>query len=92
VTTADLIDTIDVRWEVVTAGDVCYEQSMTKRLTPWLRTLAGRGSLVLLGDPGRAYLPATGLHERTRYCVQASLLGIREARTGAVWEVLPHET
>jgi predicted nicotinamide N-methyase len=92
VTTADLIDTIDVRWEVVTAGDVCYEQSMTKRVTPWLRTLAGRGSLVLLGDPGRAYLPATGLRERTRYCVQASLLGIREARTGAVWEVLPHET
>jgi predicted nicotinamide N-methyase len=91
VTTAELIDTVAIRWEVVTAGDVYSEQSMTKRVAPWLRTLAARGSLVLLGDPGRAYLPATGLRERARYCVQAGLLGIREARTDVVWEVLAHE-
>jgi predicted nicotinamide N-methyase len=91
VTIADLIDTADARWEVVTAGDVCYEQSMTRRVMPWLRTLSGRGLLVLLGDPLRAYLPTTGLCERARYCVKASLLGIRETRSGVVWEVLPPE-
>ena len=89
VTTADLIDTTDTGWEVITAGDVCYEQSMAERVTPWLRALAEHGSLVLLGDPERAYLPSTGLREHARYCVRASLLGIRETRSGVVWEVPP---
>jgi predicted nicotinamide N-methyase len=91
VTTADLIDTTDPRWELVTAGDVCYEKSMTERVTPWLRRLARHGSLVLLGDPGRAYLPERGLRERAKYRVQAGLLGIRETAVGVVWEVLPHD-
>ncbi len=60
VTTADVIDTVDRRWQVVTAGDVCYEREMTDRTIPWLRRLAGGGRLVLLGDPGRAYLPNGG--------------------------------
>src|SRR6266853_4983260 len=64
VTTADLIDTADPRWEMITAGDVCYEQPMAGRVSAWLRALARSGSLVLLGDPGRAYLPPDGLRER----------------------------
>jgi predicted nicotinamide N-methyase len=89
VTTADLIDTADPLWEVVTAGDVCYEQPMADRVTAWLRILAGRGRLVLLGDPGRAYVPARGLRERARYPVPTSRdLEDRETRDGFVWEVL----
>src|SRR5467141_940248 len=90
VTTADVLDTCDPRWEVVTAGDVCYERPMADRVTAWLRVLSARGSLVLLGDPGRAYLPAQGLHERARYLVPTSReLVDRESRDGVVWEVLP---
>jgi predicted nicotinamide N-methyase len=90
VTIADVIDTADPHWGIITAGDVCYEQPMAGRVTAWLRALAGSGSLVLLGDPGRAYLPAAGLRERARYLVPTSLeLEDRETREGVVWEVLP---
>jgi predicted nicotinamide N-methyase len=90
VTTADLIDGADPRWEMITAGDVCYEQPMARRVAQWLAALAGRGSLVLLGDPGRAYLPANGLGERARYVVPTSReLEDRDTRDGVVWQVLP---
>ena len=90
VITADVIDATDARWEVVTAGDVCYEQPMADRVTAWLRLLARHGNLVLLGDPGRAYLPVDRLRERARYPVPTSRdLEDREIREGVVWEVLP---
>ena len=90
VTTANGLDTADPGCEVVTAGDVCYERPMAERVTAWLRDLARRGGLVLLGDPGRAYLPSHGLHERARYLVPTSReLEDRESRDGVVWEVLP---
>ena len=90
VTTADPIDTADPRWEIVTAGDVCYEREMTDRLVPWLRSLAGGGCLVLLGDPGRAYLPTDGLRRLASYTVPTSLeLEDSTARDGVVWRVLP---
>src|SRR5206468_3673440 len=90
VTTGDVIDTNDPRWEVVTAGDVCYERPMADRVIRWLRALATSGRLVLLGDPGRAYLPAEGLRECARYLVPTSReLEDRETRDAVVCEVLP---
>jgi predicted nicotinamide N-methyase len=90
VTSADLLDTVDLSWEVVTAGDICYERAMAVRVTPWLAALAARGSLVLLGDPGRAYLPSTGMIERARYIVATSReLEDRDTRDAVVWQVLP---
>jgi predicted nicotinamide N-methyase len=89
ITAADVIDAADPGWEVVAAGDVCYEQPMAARVAAWLRGLA-RGCHVLLGDPGRAYLPASGLRERARYLVSTSRdLEDREIRDGIVWQVLP---
>jgi len=62
---------------------------MADRVATWLRFVAGRGRRVLLGDPGRAYLPAAGLVERARYLVPTSReLEDRETRDGVVWEVL----
>jgi predicted nicotinamide N-methyase len=90
VATEDLLDTVSSRWDVVTAGDVCYEQPMADRATTWLRMLAARRTLVLLSDPGRAYFPSAGLVERARYVVPTSLeLEDREYRETVVWEVLP---
>ena len=89
VTSADLIDTVDTSWEVVAAGDVCYEKPMAYRVTPWLSALAAQSSLVLLGDPGRAYLPKTGMIERARYIVPTSReLEDRDERETIVWQVL----
>jgi predicted nicotinamide N-methyase len=47
----------DEGWEAVLAGDVCYERDTAERVVAWLRALHARGALVLIGDPGRAYLP-----------------------------------
>jgi predicted nicotinamide N-methyase len=89
VATADVIGTTDPRWEVITAGDVCYERPMADRVTVWLRALAHRGCLVLLGDPGRAYLPVDGLLGRAHYVVPTSReLEDRETRDAVVWEVI----
>ena len=76
--------------DVVTAGDICYEQPMTERAVSWLRACAARGSLVLLGDPGRSYLPRTGLVEIARYEVPTSReLEDRDSRETIVYRVLP---
>lgn len=47
--------------DVLTAGDVCYDRDMTARVLPFLQAAADAGVRVLLGDPGRHYLPRTGL-------------------------------
>jgi predicted nicotinamide N-methyase len=62
----------DAAWataEVVLAGDVCYDREMAPAALAWLRRRAAGGALVLLGDPGRAYLPAEGLAPVARYRV-----------------------
>jgi len=90
VQTKDLLDTVDACWGVVTAGDVCYERPMADRVMGWLRGMAARGSLVLLGDPGRAYVPSQGLLERSRYLVSTSReLEDRDCREAVIWQVLP---
>ena len=63
----------ECRWDVVLAGDVCYERPMTEHIWPWLRRLAAAGATVLMADPGRAYLPKHGLLEVARYTVATSL-------------------
>jgi predicted nicotinamide N-methyase len=60
---------LDEGWAVILAGDVCYEQGMASRVLDWLEGLEKRGARVLLGDPGRSYLPATRLRELASYDV-----------------------
>jgi predicted nicotinamide N-methyase len=43
--------------DIVFAGDVFYSRAMTERVLPFLERAAARGATVLVGDPGRAYLP-----------------------------------
>ncbi|MGE5505768.1 MAG: class I SAM-dependent methyltransferase [Actinomycetota bacterium] len=61
------------RWDVVFAGDVCYERPMTDHIWPWLKKLAADGALVVMADPGRAYLPKHGLLRLAAYTVPTSL-------------------
>jgi len=77
-------------WDVVLAGDVCYEQPMAGLATAWLRRLVSAGTEVLLGDPGRSYRPADGLVELARYRVPTSLdLETRTECETVVWRLLP---
>lgn len=57
--------------DVILAGDVCYEETMAGRMVEWLRLAARSGTRVLLGDPGRTYLPA-GLERLASYRVRTS--------------------
>ncbi len=58
--------------DVVLAGDVCYDAAMTAAFLPWLQARVTNGAQVLLGDPGRHYLPSQGIREIARYRVPAS--------------------
>jgi len=71
--TSDLLAREAGDWQAVLAGDMCYERPLAERLLPWLGILASRGALVLLGDPGRAYLPKSGLEPVAHYEVPTSL-------------------
>jgi predicted nicotinamide N-methyase len=83
----DLLET-DGRYAVILAGDVFYSREMSGRVLPFLRRAAARGALVLVGDPGRAYLPTDGMIERTSYDVPVpeSLESVAVRHT-TVWQV-----
>jgi predicted nicotinamide N-methyase len=67
----DLLDDPPPPVEVILAGDVCYQPTMADRILAWLRAASHAGTRVLLGDPGRAYLP-DGLQLLSRYEVTTS--------------------
>jgi len=57
----------DRGWETVLAGDICYERDLAARVTEWLFDLSRRGAAVLIGDPGRSYLPKERLERLASY-------------------------
>lgn len=64
---ASVVDVVGQRcdaWDVVAAGDVFYDRAFAERVEPWLASLARDPKrLVLVGDPGRNYLPPTSAWE-----------------------------
>ena len=84
----DLVDG-PCRWDVILAGDVCYEQQPAQRIVGWLREMA-REAPVWLGDPNRTYLPREGLEPVVRYAVQTTReIEDTDVRNARVWRVLP---
>src|SRR5690606_19388181 len=77
---------LDEGWDVVLAGDVFYDSAFAHRLVPWFETLAGRGAAMPGGDPGRAYLPKTGLARLAAYEVPVTrALEDSEIKRTTVW-------
>jgi predicted nicotinamide N-methyase len=76
----DLLDGQVPHVDVVLAGDVLYERQMAARVLAWLGGFEGT---VLLGDPGRDYLPQRGLVEVAAYDLPATreLEGVTTKRT-----------
>ena len=61
---------------------------MAERVAAWLAAAAREGALVLLGDPGRAYLPRAGLVELARYTVATTReLEDRDSREVAIYRL-----
>ncbi|KRE09872.1 nicotinamide N-methyase [Bosea sp. Root381] len=78
----------DEGWDVVCAGDVCYERAMAERVIAWLEQLAARGAQVLIGDPGRSYLPRARLETLASYAVPVTRsLEDAEIKQSSVWRL-----
>ena len=72
------------------AGDVCYERPMASRVLGWLDQAVAAGIEVLIADPGRAYLPKSGLTEMARHDVPTSLdLENRKIMTTVIYRYAP---
>lgn len=69
VTVDDLLTDDPPDVDIVLAGDVWYERDMAQRAMSWLSRSSAR---VLLGDPGRAYLPQDGWVQLASYDVPTS--------------------
>ncbi|MBX5300714.1 methyltransferase [Rhizobium sp. NLR12b] len=84
-TGADLIGQ-DIAADVVLAGDVFYDRVFADALVPWLTRLTGEGILVLVGDPGRSYLPREQLEFCAAYQVPVTrALEDSEIKKTTVW-------
>lgn len=78
----------DEGWDVVCAGDVCYEREMAERVIGWLSGLSARGATVLIGDPGRSYLPRERLEALATYEVPVTrALEDAEIKRSSVWRL-----
>jgi predicted nicotinamide N-methyase len=73
ITDKDLLINPPTGWDLILAGDVCYERPMAGRVLAWLDQAVAAGIEVLVADPGRAYLPKSGLTELARYDIPTSL-------------------
>ena len=53
--------------DIILAGDVCYEEPLATHVMRWLQKSVQSGITVLLGDPGRTFLPKSEQAELKRY-------------------------
>jgi len=83
----DILDgTVDA--EVVLAGDVFYSRVMAERVLAFVQRAQGRGARVLIGDPGRAYLPHRHLVEVASYRVPVvRALEDAQVKRATVWRL-----
>lgn len=82
---ADLIG-LDRGWDVILAGDVFYEGAAAGKIGAWLEALKARGATVLIGDPGRAFMPKDRLEALARYDTPVTRdLEDRDVRLARVW-------
>jgi len=72
-------------FDLILVGDMCYERPLAERLMAWLKETRAE---ILLGDPGRAYFPKTGLTRLAVYNVPTTReLEDRDIRETGVWRL-----
>ncbi|TDR90409.1 class I SAM-dependent methyltransferase [Enterovirga rhinocerotis] len=78
----------DEGWDTVLAGDIFYDRDIAAAMEDWLRGLQERGATVLIGDPGRSYLPTERLEEVAAYSVPVTrALEDAEIKRAKVWRL-----
>ena len=79
--------------DVIAVGDLFYEGDLAKRVTAFLDRCLAAGVKVLVGDPGRAFLPRSRLRPVAEYAV-ADFGDVTDApaKQSAVFSFEPDET
>jgi predicted nicotinamide N-methyase len=73
--------------DIVLVGDLFYDRDLSPRLLGWLRQAPGD---VLIGDPGRTYLPKDNLIRVAEYDVSVTrMLEDAEVKRTGVWRLKP---
>jgi len=86
----DVLDEAAFDVEVILAGDCWYEARLAERVLPFLYRARARGTEILLGDPGRRYLPTDQLVELASYDVRTTTdLEDLERKQGRVFALRP---
>lgn len=81
-----LADPVPGAWNVILAGDIFYERDTAERAFAFLSYHTARGATVLIGDPGRSYLPKERLRQLADYRVPVTReLEDNEIKHTSVW-------
>ena len=74
--------------DIILVGDLFYEKTLAARCLAWLREAQVQGTKVLIGDPGRSYLPTDQLERLAEYNVPVTRdLEDAEIKRTAVWQL-----
>ena len=74
--------------DIILVGDLFYEKTLAARCLAWLREAQVQGTKVLIGDPGRSYLPTDQLERLAEYNVPVTRdLEDAEIKRTSVWEL-----
>jgi predicted nicotinamide N-methyase len=77
------------RYDVILVGDLFYERDTAARALAFLDRHAATGARVLIGDPGRTYLPKNRLARLAEYSVPVTReLEDLEIKRTTVWELI----
>jgi predicted nicotinamide N-methyase len=86
----DALDEEAPEVDVIMVGDCWYDARLAERLLPWLQRARERGIEVLIGDPGRRYLPIDELLELAAYDVRTTTeLEDLDLKEGRVYTLRP---
>ncbi len=84
----DLLDAAPPAMDVILVGDLFYEKTLAGKLLGWLEQARKNGSVVLIGDPGRSYLPRDKLVSCAAYEVPVTRdLEDAEIKHTQVWRL-----
>lgn len=74
--------------EIILVGDLFYDRDLAPRVLEWLIALHRDGKTVLIGDPGRTYLPRDRLEQIAAYDIPVTrALEDAEVKRAAVWRL-----
>lgn len=73
---------------VILVGDLFYDRDLAPRVLVWLIEQQAAGKTVLVGDPGRTYLPRDKLEQIAAYDIPVTrALEDAEVKRAAVWRL-----